>query len=343
MPGSLTLISTLIVLSLIAVSQASADLPAPPAIPDLMPTATPTPGSGEQHGSSGGSSSPPAATYVPVTPSPTPIPGYELEIRIPDTITVHDVQLSIREDVLYAPGGTALSEVLGNDTFEVVLPSYDNSTSKLTATIDLINTSAAAFQSVRLTSEKTLVLNGRQANVAINATLAGWPAGGCLDVILLEPAPLDTARINDQLGAYVDKEYEPDPLAVVDIKKSGLENGKDILDSCIIIKIERSGDIDRNATYGALRQSDGIYELLNATLLSGSNADQMVFEIRSPGGFSEFTLVKSKSSDAAQGSVPVPAAPAGATDTGPGMLFLLAMNFAAVAVIGYVFVKRKGY
>lgn len=337
----ITLLIMLMIIGLVAAGQAAADLPMPPAIPDLSPTPTPAPADSGSHGSaSGGSGSPPATIYVPEIPSPTPtpVPPYDLAIVIPDSITVDSVKLSVQDGILYAPGGTALSDIVKNDTFDVILPSGDNSTSKLTITIDRINATAASFRSARLTSEKTLELNGSKVDVLLKASIGGWPTGGRLDAVLVEPAPIDISKINEQFGAYVNTNYEQEPLVVVDVRRSGLENGKDIFDCYIILTIERQGSVDQNATYGALRQNDGMYELLNATLLSGSADGPMVFEISSPRGFSEFTLVREKDVTSA---LPVSdASPGTSSGSGAGMIILLITNLAALTVIGYVLVRK---
>ncbi len=87
--------------------------------------------------------------------------------------------------------------------------------------------------------------------------------------------------------------------------KNGLENGKDILGATFTFTVPRPAGFDPSATYYVVRENDGAYDILNATLISSADADPLVFEVVSPRGLSTFSVVKGVASGPV--STPVPA------------------------------------
>jgi hypothetical protein len=76
--------------------------------------------------------------------------------------------------------------------------------------------------------------------------------------------------------------------------------------------VPRPASFDPSAYYYVIRQSDGMMEVLNATLICSPDADPLTYEVVSPHGLSTFSMVKSEASrptvapTAAPTATPVP-------------------------------------
>ena len=202
--------------------------------------------------------------------------------------------------------GYLFTDVVKNGTLEVPLAVGDNDTGMLLIYTEPAGSQTGTIKSMKLIAGKRLVANGQQIGVSLDISLANRPAGSGFSFDLKPTDSVDILEINRQLSSYGDRQFSTIPLLVFEATKNGLQNGKDITDAKFTFTVPRPADFDPSATYYVIRQSDGMMEVLNATLIGSPAADPLTFEVVSPHGLSTFTMVKAESLKPA----PTTAAPA---------------------------------
>jgi hypothetical protein len=70
---------------------------------------------------------------------------------------------------------------------------------------------------------------------------------------------------------------------------------------------QRPANFCPSVAYYVIRQSDGMMEVLNATLVDSSTADPLTYEVVSPHGLSTFSPIRVESSTAAPTVAPTAA------------------------------------
>lgn len=247
-------------------------------------------------GGGGGSISGGGSSYTPLsatpTPTPTPVPPYRLDTPLPSKTDIGNVPVRIEGNTVTVPQGYLFQEVVKNDTLEVPLAMVDGAPGKLVMTIEPADSRTGTIKAMELVAEKTLKNGTQEIGVTVEVSLAQFPEGSSIDFDLLSPGSVDVNRVNEQLSAYSDKSFNTTPLLAFKATKNGLQNGRDIKSVKLTFKVPRPENFDPAASYYVLRENDGAYDLLNATLTSSPDANPLVFEVVSPRGLSTFSLVK---------------------------------------------------
>jgi hypothetical protein len=290
------------------------DLDTPPVIPP-DPDSTPTP----PHSGGGGGSSYYTPPEVTPTPTPTPVPPYRLDTLLPSKITIGTVPVRIEGTQVSVPSGYLFTDVIKNNTFEAPITMSDGASAKLVIEVEPSGDQTGIIKSMHLIANKTLNYNNQTIGVMVDISLADLPAGSGLSFDLLGPESVDIGQVNEVLSAYSDRKFSPAPLAVFKATKNGLENGKDILGATFTFTMPRPAGFDPSARYYVVRENDGAYDILNATLISSADADPLVFEVVSPRGLSTFSVVKGVVSGPVSTPVPTPTAAPSSTPAPSGL------------------------
>lgn len=249
-------------------------------------------GSGGSSGSGGGYSTP-VPTPVPTpTPTPTPTPPNRLYVPMPASTTIGTVAIGIAGTQVTVPMGNLFTDVVKNGTLEVPIAVGDNATGRLLITVDEAGSQSGTIRTMDLLANKILTVGGQQIGVALDISLSNLPAGSSLNFDLKSTDSVDMTAVNAQLAAYTDKKFSATPLLVFEATKNGIQNGRDITGAKFTFTVPRPVGFSPNDTYYVVRQSDGMMEVLNATLIDSRDADLLTFEVVSPHGLSTFSLVK---------------------------------------------------
>ena len=245
----------------------------------------------------GGSYSTPAPTPVPTpTPTPTPTPPNRLDVPLPTSTTVGTVQVGIAGTQVTVPMGHLFTDVIQNGTLEVPVAVGDNATGRLVIRVDESGSQTGTIRSMDLFATKTLVIGSQHIGISMDISLSNLPAGSSFSFDLMPTDSVDMAAVNAQLAAYTDKKFSATPLLVFEATKNGIQNGRDITGAKFTFTVPRPAGFDPSADYYVIRQSDGMMEVLNATLIGSPDADPLTYEVVSPHGLSTFSLVKAEAS-----------------------------------------------
>jgi hypothetical protein len=217
-------------------------------------------------------------------------------VPLPASTTVGTVFVSIKGDQVTVPYGYLFNDVVKDGRLEVPVAVGDNASGKLVITVDPSGSQTGTIRSMDLIANKTLTVGGQQIGVALDISLSNLPAGSSFNFDLKPTDSVDMAAVNAQLAAYTDKKFSPTPLLVFEATKNGIQNGRDILGAKFTFTVPRPAGFDPSAAYYVIRQSDGMMEVLNATLVGSPDADPLTYEVVSPHGLSTFSLVKAESS-----------------------------------------------
>ena len=114
----------------------------------------------------------------------------------------------------------------------------------------------------------------------MDISLADLPVGSGISFDLLGLDAVDINKVNEQLSTYSDRKFSTAPLLAFKATKNGLENGKDILGATFTFTVPGPPAFDPSATYYVVRENDGAYDILNATLISSADADPRVVRSR---------------------------------------------------------------
>lgn len=249
-------------------------------------------GSGGSGGGGGGYYTP-APTPVPTpVPTPTPSPSYRLDVPMPASTTLGTVPVGIAGTQVTVPYGYLFTDVVKNDSLEAPIAVGDNASGRLLVTVDETGSQSGTIRSINLLAKKTLILGSQQIGVALDILLSNLPASSSLNFDLKPTDSVDMAAVNAQLAGYTDKKFSSTPLLVIEATKNGIQNGRDITSAKFTFTVPRPASFDLNDTYYVVRQSDGMMEVLNATLVGSPGADPLTFEVVSPHGLSTFSMVK---------------------------------------------------
>lgn len=279
------------IVCLVSISLAAAQTPPPiPDDPDATPHPTAVPSSG-----GGGSSYTPMPTPAPTPrPTPTPSPPYRLDAPLPSGTTVGTVSVGISGTQVSVPYGYLFTDVVKGGHLDVPVAVGDNASGRLAIDVDQSGSQTGTIRAMHLIANKTLLLGSQQIGVVIDLSLADLPAGSGVSFDLKPTDSVDMAAVNAQLATYGDKKFSPGPLLVFEATKNGLQNGKDITGAKLTFTVPRPSGFDPSAAYYVIRQSDGMMEVLNATLVGSPAADPLTFEVVSPHGLSTFSIVKAE-------------------------------------------------
>jgi hypothetical protein len=323
-----TLAAILVLLLMACALSSIAMAGTPPPIPPEEPTPVPSGGGG------GGGSyyTPPAATP---TPTPTPVPPYRLDTELPSKVTINNVPVRIEGTQVSVPMGYLFTEVIKNNTFEAPITMSDGASGKLVITVEPSGSQTGTIKSMDLIAEKTLNSSGQTIGVKVDISLANLPAGSSISFDLLDPDSVNISKVNEQLSSYSDRSFSPAPLLVIKATKSGLENGKDILGAKFTFTVPRPASFDPSASYYVIRENDGAYDILNATLVGSPDADPLVFEVVSPRGLSTFSVASTTASTPVSTPVPV-------TPTPSPVPVMASAGLAGIVVLPGVFVIGAG-
>ncbi len=201
---------------------------------------------------------------------PTPVPPYRLDTPLPSKVTIGTVPVRIEGTQVSVPSGYLFSDVIKNNTFEAPITMNDGATGKLIVTVEPSGSQTGTITSMHLLAEKTLKIGGQEIGVKVDISLADLPVGSGISFDLLGPDAVDIDKVNEQLSTYSDRKFSPAPLLAFKATKNGLENGKDILGATLTFTVPRPASFDPNATYYVVRENDGAYDILNATLISSA-------------------------------------------------------------------------
>ncbi|WP_424358675.1 hypothetical protein [Methanocella sp. MCL-LM] len=289
-------------------------------------TATPTPPT-------------PVATASPVTtptPAAVPTPRYFEDING----TVDAQFLNLTGNTVYAPEGTRMDSLVRDGRIAMQMRSPENETdSFMVLRVSPVNNSTATVTDASLVSRKEASLNGRNVTVYASADLNGIPSNATLGIKVTAPEDINESRVPEALSHAGLNNNSSKVLAVVEVIKENLENGRDIKSGSLTITIPRPADFDTDGSYKVIRESDGQYSLLDARLIGSPDVETLTFEIVSPGGFSTFTLVVV----AAQPSAVSPAGTSGGMSVPillGGVLIVTLAMLLCIAVYWQVF-RRK--
>jgi hypothetical protein len=337
-------LTKIIILLLIAASivcVAGVTLAADPTIPPIPddPDATPIPTPPQIPG--GGPTSGGGTVYTPPTPTPTPVPTSvppnRLDTILPSQVTVGTVSVGIAGTQVTVPYGYLFNDVIKNGTLEAPIAVGDNAMGKLVITVDPSGSQSGTIRTMDLIANKTLVVGGQQIGVAMDISLSNLPPGSSFNFDLKPTDSVDMVAVNAQLAAYTDKKFSSTPLLVFEATKNGIQNGRDITGAKFTFTVPRPADFDPSADYYVIRQSDGMMEVLNATLVGSPDADPLTYEVVSPHGLSTFSMVKAESSTVAPTVAPTSApssTPASESPDGVGGYLVIIGAFVIGAASG---------
>jgi len=298
-------IATIIVVILLASLLSSIAIAA--TSPTIPPKYVPPTSGGGGGGGGGGSYTPMSVTP---TPAPTPVPPYRLDAKLPSKVDINNVPVKLSGNTASVSQGYYFPDVVRNKTLEVPLGLSDGGTGTLVLTIAPKDSLSGEITSIHLLVNKTLKNSTMEIGVNVDVELAQLPEGGGISFDLLSLDARNISAINDQLAAYSDKQFNTTPLFVFGATKNGLQNGKDIRNVTFTFTIPRPDNFDPAATYSVIRENDGAYDLLDATLVSAPDANPLVFQVVSPRGLSTFSLVEETHGHIVQpSSTPVPVTP----------------------------------
>lgn len=251
--------------------------------------------SGGSGGDGNGGSYNPISTPVPTpTPTPTPTPPNRLYITLPTSTIVDNVSVGISGTNVTVPYGYLFVDVIKAGKLDVPIAIGDNASGVLKLIIEPTDSQSGTIKSMNLVANKIVESNGQEIGINIDLSLADLPPGSSLSIDILDPNSVDISQINAQLAFISEKRFNTTPLLVFEATKNGLQNGKDIMSVRLTFTIPRPISFDDNTTYYAIRENDGMYELLNATLVNSSDENLLTFEITSPYGLSVFSVVKTE-------------------------------------------------
>ncbi|OPY25326.1 MAG: hypothetical protein A4E28_03188 [Methanocella sp. PtaU1.Bin125] len=302
------LILLVLLFLIIALSDIANAAVTPKPFPTVRPTAPPSGGGGGSY-------------YTPpvITPSPTPspVPPNRLDTPLPSKVNIGGVPVTISGTQVSVPLGYLFTEVIKNNVFEAPITMNDGGAAKLSITVEPSGSQTGTIKSMHLIAEKTLINGGQEIGVTVDIALAGLPSGSSISFDLLETNATDMAKVNEQLSAYSDRRFSTAPLLAFKATKNGLENGKDILGATFTFTVPRPDDFDPGAAYYVVRENDGAYDILNATLIGSPGADPLVFEVVSPRGLSTFSVVKGNANTPVVTPAPATPTPAPAATPAP--------------------------
>lgn len=276
----------------------------------------------------------PTPTPAPsATPVPTPAPSSV-------TVVVDDRPVTITGNLITVPSGTSLSDIAQNGTIIVPVNVTSTAIESIVLSIVPVNDTAAIVANVQLVGQKQAQLNGANITVGVEADLNGVPMSAGIDVQVLSPDEASMSEISQALSSSGEVVVGT-PLAVVDITRINLTDGKDIRNGRLTLTIPRPSDFNASAHYQVVRDDGGVYSVLDADLASGPTADPLVFEVASPDGFSRFILVETAAIVSPSTTMPTAAPASNSENVGIGVYAIAIALITAAGVALYMLVIRK--